>query len=119
MVSLWYVDIQEFNMATTLKSSANATTIRFNDDYTRNIAEKAAQMQGTSLSGFIMSAIRSYGETVIRERMQAMQEFGPVVLSPVDYTALLDSMDKPHKPNAALKKAMADYKKLNIKHRDY
>jgi uncharacterized protein (DUF1778 family) len=46
-----------------------------------------------------------------------MQEFGPVVLSPIDYTALLDYMDKPHKPNAALKNAMADYKKLGIKHK--
>jgi uncharacterized protein (DUF1778 family) len=106
-------------MATTVKPSVHATTIRFNDDYTRNIAEKAAQMQGTSLSGFIMSAIRVYGETVIRERMQAVREFGPVVLSPVDYAALLDSMDKTHTPNAALKKAMADYKQSGIKHKDY
>ena len=59
-------------MATALKQ----TTIRFNDIYTRSIAEKAAELNGQSLSSFIMSAIREYGENIIRDRTNAMQEFG-------------------------------------------
>ena len=67
-------------MATALKQA----TIRFPDTYTRNIAEKAAELQGQSLSTFIVSAIREHGENVIRDRIRAIQEFGAVVLSPRD-----------------------------------
>ena len=98
-------------MATALKQ----TTIRFNDTYTRSIAEKAAELQGLSLSASIMVAIREHGENVIRERTNAMREFGAVALSLRDYTALLASMDKPSKPNKAFREAMKRHKTSNIK----
>ena len=97
-------------MATALKQ----TTIRFNDTYTRSIAEKAAELQGQSLSAFIMVAIREHGENVIRERTNAMREFGAIALSPRDYTALLASLDKPPKPNKAFRAAMKRQKASGI-----
>ena len=98
-------------MATVLKQ----TTIRFPDTYTRNIAEKAAELQGQSLSAFIVSAIREHGENVIRERTRAIQEFGTTVLSPRDYTALMNSLVNPPKPNKALREAMKKHKSSSIK----
>lgn len=97
-------------MATALKQ----TTIRFNNAYTRSIAEKAAELQGQTLSAFIMSAIREHGENVIRDRTQAMREFGAAVLSPRDYNTLLASMDKPLKPNRAFRAAMKRHKASGI-----
>jgi uncharacterized protein (DUF1778 family) len=97
-------------MATALKQ----TTIRFNDTYTRSIAEKAAAMQGQSLSAFIMSAIREHGEKIIHERTQAMQEFGAIALSQRDYAALMDSLAKLPKPNKTFREAMRRYKKSGI-----
>ena len=97
-------------MATALKQ----TTIRFNDTYTRSIAEKAAAMQGQSLSAFIMAAIREHGEKVIQERTQAMKEFGAFVLSQRDYTALIDSLANLPKPNKTFREAMKRYKKSGI-----
>lgn len=105
-------------MTTPIKAPS-ATTIRFNDAYTKNLAQTAAEIQGQSLSGFIMTAIRSYGETVIKERMQAIQEFGPIVLSANDYTALMKALNSPQKPVKALGKAMAEYRKLKIPRKDY
>ena len=98
-------------MATALKQ----TTIRFNDTYTRSIAEKAAELQGQSLSAFIMSAIREYGENVIRDRTHAMREFGAAVLSPRDYSTLLVSMARIPKPNKAFRDAMKKHKASGIK----
>ena len=98
-------------MATALKQ----TTIRFNDAYTRSIAEKAAELQGQSLSAFIMSAIREHGENIIRDRTNAMQEFGATVLSARDYSALLASMEKPPKPNKAFREAMKRHNTSDIK----
>ena len=98
-------------MATALKQ----TTIRFNDTYTRSIAEKAAELQGQSLSAFIMSAIREYGENVIRDRTNAMREFGATILSPRDYATLMASMDKPPKQNKTFSEAMKRHKASDIK----
>ncbi|GHV08650.1 hypothetical protein AGMMS50229_17400 [Campylobacterota bacterium] len=99
--------------------TTNATTIRFNDDYTRNLAKVAAQMQGQSISSFIMSAIREHAENVIRTRTQAMREFGQIVLDAKDYEALLASLANPPKPADTLKKAAAEYKQSNIKRKGY
>ena len=98
-------------MATAIKQ----TTIRFNDAYTRSIAEKAAGLQGQSLSSFIMTAIREHGEKVIRDRTQAMREFGAIALSQRDYSTLLASMDKPPKPNKAFRDAMKRHKASELK----
>ena len=97
-------------MATSLKQ----TTIRFNDTYTRSIAEKAAELNGQSLSAFIMSAIREHGENVIRDRTNAMREFGAMVLSRKDYEALLASMSDLPRPNKAFREAMKKHKQANI-----
>ena len=99
--------------------TANATTIRFNDEYTRNIAKVAAEMQGQSISSFIMSAIREHGENIIRARTQAMREFGQIVLDTNDYEALLSSLANPPKPSGTMKKAAAEYRQKNIPRKGY
>ena len=102
-------------MATSLKQ---ATTIRFSDAYTRNLAEKAAELQGLSLSSFIMTAIREQGENVIRDRTRAMQEFGAAVMSPRDYEALMSSISAPAKPGKAFREAMKRHKESAVKWKD-
>ncbi|GHT02844.1 hypothetical protein AGMMS50276_32880 [Synergistales bacterium] len=105
-------------MATNLKSRRNATTIRFNDDYTRNVVYTAAQMQGQSLTGFILSAIRDKAETVIKERKQTMQEIENIILSPRASVNFIEALMNPPEPNEAILEGMKRYKSLNIKQAD-
>jgi uncharacterized protein (DUF1778 family) len=95
--------------------SVNAMTIRFNDNYTHELARAAAEIQGQSLTAFILSAIRVHGENVLRERKSALREFGPVVLPPHDYAALMESVENPPKPSAGAIAAMRKFKKSGIK----
>ena len=99
-------------MATQIKSTS---TVRWTDIYTRKLADHLAKITGQSVNGVVMSAIRYYGEHYLSERKNAMAEFGPVVLSPNDYTSLMESLENPPKPNTALKRAMTRHKKLGIK----
>jgi uncharacterized protein (DUF1778 family) len=42
-----------------------------------------------------------------------MKEFGAIVLSAKDYAALMENLENPPAPNAALKRAAARHKKFN------
>ncbi|MDR1177049.1 MAG: DUF1778 domain-containing protein [Treponema sp.] len=100
-------------MPTPVKTK-KAMTVRFGDHYTYELVCAAARMQEQSVSSFIMSAVRSYSENVLRERAQSFGDFGPIVLSPADYKALMDSMKNPPQPNQALAAAFEDFKRSGI-----
>jgi len=101
-------------MASGLKSARSSTTIRFNDEYTRRIVYTAAELQGQSLSGFMLSAIRDRAENVIKERMKTMQEVETLILSPRASIDFMQTMLKPPKPNKKMKSAMKKFKALDI-----
>jgi uncharacterized protein (DUF1778 family) len=101
-------------MASQLKSRPS-TTIRFNDEYTRQIVHTAAELQGQSLSGFMLSAIRDRAEHVIKERKKTMQEIETLVLSPRASIDFMQTMLKPPKPNKKMATAVKNFKTLDIK----
>jgi uncharacterized protein (DUF1778 family) len=100
------------------KKSTSAMTIRFNDKYTHELARTAAEIQGQSMTSFILAAIRTHAEGVLRERQKAMRELGPIVLSPRDYMDLCDALENPPKPTKALIEAVEKFEKLEIKYED-
>jgi uncharacterized protein (DUF1778 family) len=103
-------------MATRLKPTS---TVRWTDTYTRSMADHLAEISGQSVNGVVMSAIRFYGEHLLAERKSSLMEFGPIVLSPKDYEALMESLKNPPKPNAALKRGMSKNKRLKIERKGY
>ena len=98
-------------MATQLK---HTSTVRWTDTYTRNMADHLAKISGQSVNGVVMTAIRYYGEHLLTERKRAFSEFGPIILSPKDYAVLMENLNNPPEPNAALKRGMKRLKKANI-----
>jgi uncharacterized protein (DUF1778 family) len=96
------------------KKTSNATTIRFDDDYTRKVIDTAAQLLNQTRTGFLLSVARDRAEEVIREQLQIRQEIETLVLSPRASLAFVQSLEKPPRPNKALKKAMNDYKTAHI-----
>jgi hypothetical protein len=61
-------------MTNPAKKQKNATTIRFDDDYTLQVIDKAAELLHQTRTGFLLSVAREQAEAVIRERTQARQE---------------------------------------------
>jgi uncharacterized protein (DUF1778 family) len=102
-------------MATAVKKVSNATTIRFDDDYTRQVIDMAAELLNQTRTGFLLSVARERAESVIRERKQAMGEIKTLMLSPEASLDIAKTLDNPPKPHKALKKAMKDYDKANIR----
>jgi uncharacterized protein (DUF1778 family) len=115
LIPLWYhiwnIKQRGVIMATALKAT---TPVRWTDSYTRSLADKIAAVEGQSLNSVIMNAIRFYGEKRLAERAAAMKEFGPVVLSPRDFEALMKNIENPPKPNKALRDAMKKHKESGI-----
>jgi uncharacterized protein (DUF1778 family) len=105
-------------MASELKPARSSTTIRFNDDYTRRIVYTAAELQGQSLSGFMLSAIRDRAESVIKERRKTMQEVETLILSPRASIDFMRTMLNPPKPNKKLTTAMKKFKALDIQRKE-
>jgi uncharacterized protein (DUF1778 family) len=101
-----------------VKKPTSAMTIRFNDKYTHEIARAAAEIQGQSMTSFILTAIRSHAEGVLRERQKAIHEFGSIVLSPRDYMALCDALENPPKPTEALREAIKKFEEWEIEYED-
>jgi hypothetical protein len=58
--------IEEVKMATAVKKVSNATTIRFDDDYTRQVIDMAAGLLNQTRAGFLLSVARERAESVIR-----------------------------------------------------
>jgi uncharacterized protein (DUF1778 family) len=104
-------------MAITEKRPQNATTIRFDDDYTRQVIDKAADLLHQTRTGFLLSVARERAEAVIKERAQTRQEIEMLILSPAASLDIAKTLENPPKPNKALKKAMKDYKDAAIAHR--
>jgi uncharacterized protein (DUF1778 family) len=102
-------------MTSQSKPERSSTTIRFNDEYTRRIVYAAAELQGQSLSSFMLSAIRDRAENVIKERRKTMQEVEKIVLSPRASIDFMQTMLKPPKPNKKLIAAVKKFGTLDIK----
>jgi uncharacterized protein (DUF1778 family) len=102
-------------MTAALKKASNATTIRFDDDYTRQVIDMAAALLNQTRTGFLLSVAREHAESVIRERKQIMGEIKTLMLSPEASLDIAKTLDNPPKPNRALKKAMKDYEQANIR----
>jgi uncharacterized protein (DUF1778 family) len=102
-------------MAAAVKKASNATTIRFDDDYTRQVIDMAAELMNQTRTGFLLSVARERAESVIRERKQTMGEIKTLMLSPEASLDIANTLDNPSKPNKALKKAMKEYKRANIR----
>lgn len=66
---------------------------------------RAADLRGVPVSAFVRDA-------VLREAENVMAAELTVTLSPAEARRFLAVLDKPFKPNARLKKAMADAAKL-------
>jgi len=101
-------------MVTTLRRKSNTTSIRFKDDYTRKVVSKAAELQGQSVTGFILTAIRDRAENVIRERQTVIQEVESLLLSPDESVGFLRTLATPPRPNAALRDAMKASQKAGL-----
>jgi uncharacterized protein (DUF1778 family) len=94
----------------TTNKKRNATTIRFDDDYTLQVIDKAAVLLNQTRTGFLLSAARERAETVIKEREQIQREIESIILSPQASLDIAHTLEKHPKPNKALRKAMKDYK---------
>jgi uncharacterized protein (DUF1778 family) len=105
-------------MATVAKKASNATTIRFDDDYTRQVIDMAAELLNQTRTGFLLSVARERAESVIRERNQTMGEIKTLMLSPEASLDIAKTLNKPPEPNKALKQAMQDYEQANIRRDD-
>jgi uncharacterized protein (DUF1778 family) len=102
-------------MVKSAKKTSNATTIRFDDDYTRKVIDTAAQLLNQTRTGFLLSVARERAEEVIREQLQTRQEIETLILSPKASLDFVNALEKPPRPNKALKKAMNDYKAVRIR----
>jgi uncharacterized protein (DUF1778 family) len=99
------------------KKQKNATTIRFDDDYTLQVIDKAAELLHQTRTGFLLSVAKEKAEAVIRERTQARHEIEQLILSPKASLDMAKTLENPPKPNKALTRAMEDYQKAKIGHR--
>jgi uncharacterized protein (DUF1778 family) len=61
-------------MTNPAKKQKNATTIRFDDDYTLQVIDKAAELLHQTRTGFLLSVAREKAEAVIRECALARRE---------------------------------------------
>jgi uncharacterized protein (DUF1778 family) len=94
----------------TTNKKRNATTIRFDDDYTLQVIDKAAVLLNQTRTGFLLSAARERAETVIKKREQIQREVESIILSPRASLDIVQTLEKHPKSNKALRKAMQDYK---------
>lgn len=96
-------------MATADKQPQKTTTIRFDDDYTRKVIDKAAELLHQTRTGFLLSVARERAEAVIKEQTQTRREIEMLLLSPAASLDIAKTLANPPKPNRALKKAMREY----------
>ena len=102
-------------MSTTpLKRSQNATTIRFDDDYTRTVIDKAASLVNQTRTGFMLLVAREKAEEIIKERLEMRQHIESLILSADASLDVAETLLESPKPNKAMTKAMKDFKKSKI-----
>ena len=75
------------------------------DNRTRELLDRAATYTHVSVSEFVLANARASAEQVV----QANES---ITLQPKDFEAFLAALDKPAKPNAALKRAVKRHAKL-------
>jgi uncharacterized protein (DUF1778 family) len=96
-----------------------ATTIRFDDDYTRKVIDTAAAMLHVTRTAFLLNAAREQAEKVIRHRRETEAEMENLItLSPAAAADILETLENPPPPNEYLKQAMKEYRDSGITHRD-
>ena len=101
-------------MSTASKRFQNATTIRFDDEYTRIVIDKAASLLNQTRTGFLLSVAREKAEEIIRERMEVMQHIESLILSSEASLDVAKTLLDSPQPNKAMAKAMKDFKKSKI-----
>jgi uncharacterized protein (DUF1778 family) len=104
-------------MPTASKRSQHATTIRFDDEYTLLVIDKAAALLNQTRTGFLLSVARERAEEVIKERAATMQQIESLILSPVASLDVAKTLLDSPKPNPTMEKAMKNYKKSKIAHK--
>ena len=104
-------------MPTVPKRSQNATTIRFDDEYTRTVIDKAASLLYQTRTGFLLSVAREKAEEIIQERMEVMQHIVSLLLSSEASLDVAQTLLDSPQPNKAMTKAMKDFKKSKIANR--
>jgi uncharacterized protein (DUF1778 family) len=95
----------------------HATTIRFDDDYTRQVIDTAAELLNQTRTGFLLSVARERAEAIIKERTKTMREIEMLILSPEASLDIVETLESSPKPNKAITNAMRDYKNVKIAHR--
>jgi len=100
--------------ATLRNSKSSAMTLRFEDDYTRRVIEKAASLLNQTRTGFLISVARKRAEEVIRERAEVMQEIETLLLSPEESQLLAKRLENPKKPNPQLVRLMKDFEESGL-----
>jgi uncharacterized protein (DUF1778 family) len=106
-----------FIMINTVNRRQNATTIRFDDDYTRQVIDTAANLLNQTRTSFLLSVARERAEAIIIERTKTMQEIEMLILSPGASLDIVTTLENSPKPNKAITSAMRDYKNAKIAHR--
>lgn len=72
---------------------------------TKELLQKAADLQGRTLTDFVVSSIQAEAQRVIQQH-QTLQ------LSAEDSEAFIDAVLNPHQPNEQLKSAARRYKQV-------
>ncbi len=70
----------------------------------KDVIAKAAALMGTTMAGFVRAAAKE-------KALQLLERESRITLSQRDFAAFAAALDTAFKPNAALKKAMAEARK--------
>ena len=87
-------------------NKSDRISIRLEPDIKQRI-EEAAAIDHRSITSFIIASAVASAEEVLKRGDQ-------MVLSDRDWATFFKALTSPPKPNKALRKAFADYRKLNI-----
>ena len=101
-------------MSTATKRSQNATTIRFDDEYTRTVIDKAASLVNQTRTGFMLWVARVKAEEIIQERLEKARHIESLLLSADASLDMAETLLESPRPNEAMVKAMKDFKKSKI-----
>jgi len=92
------------DMSIASKRSQYATTIRFDDEYTLLVIDRAAALLNQTRTGFLLSVAREKAEEVIKERTETMQQITSMILSPEASLSVAKTHSDSPKPNKARRK---------------
>ena len=104
-------------MSTALKRSQNATTIRFDDEYTRTVIDKAASLVNQTRTGFMLLVAREKAEEIIKERLEITRHIESLLLSAEASLDVAETLLDAPEPNEAMVSAMKGFKKSKIENK--